>query len=81
MSAGPSRSESEEEKIGRKYVQTFECDDRSRVYKELADELIAKKLNECSWIRSIRREPLYNGFDHIYATYDHGVRRVYTVEH
>lgn len=68
-----------EEKQGRNYVETFRCDDVTRVYDDLAHELISKKINECRWIRSISRKPLYNGFDKITVTYDHGGRRVYTV--
>lgn len=68
-----------EEKRGSKYTQTFECHDGERTYRDLSNELIAKKINACTWIRSIKRIPLYNGFDRITVTYDHGGRRVYTV--
>ena len=68
-----------EEKQGRNYVETFRCDDEKRVYDDLAHELISKKINCCSWIKSIKRQPLYNGFDKIIVAYDHGGRRVYTV--
>lgn len=68
-----------EEKQSGKYVETFKCEDAQRVYDDLAHELISKKINECRWIRSIKRTPLYNGFDRITVTYDHGGRRVYTV--
>jgi hypothetical protein len=69
-----------EEKQGRNYVETFRCEDEKTVYADLAHELISKKLNECSWIKSIKRTPLYNGFDKITVSYDHGKgRRVYTV--
>lgn len=68
-----------EEKQGRAFVTTWECDDAMQVYDDLTHELIAKKLNGCSWIKSIKRVPLYNGFDRITVYYDHGGRRVYTV--
>ena len=68
-----------QEKDGRAYVTTFSSDDAARVYEDLAHELISKKINSCTWIKSIKRRPMYNGFDEITVTYDHGGRRVYTV--
>ena len=69
-----------EEKQGRKFVVTWESDDAMQVYDDLAHELIAKKINNCTWIRSIKRTPLYNGFDRITVTQDNGNRRIYTVK-
>ena len=70
-----------QEKTKGGYIETYRQDDEIAVYSELAAELIAKKINSCSWIRSIQRKPLYNGFDEITVYYDHGKgRRVYTVE-
>lgn len=68
-----------QEKQGRNFVTTWECNDATQVYDDLTHELIAKKLNACNWIKSIKRVPLYNGFDRITVSYDHGGRRVYTV--
>lgn len=68
-----------EEKKDRKYVQTYECTDAATVYADLAQELISKKINACQWIKSIKRTTLYNGFQRVTVTYDHGGRRVYTV--
>ena len=70
-----------QEKDGRTYTETFRCEDELQVYKDLAHELVSKKLNECRWIKSIKRRPLYNGFDEITVTYDHGGRRIYTIAH
>lgn len=48
------------------------------VAQKLAEELIAKKLNSCSWIRSIRRTTDYQtGGDIVTVIYDHGGRSVY----
>jgi hypothetical protein len=67
-------------KQGREYMTTFCCTDEKQVYDDLAHELIAKKINNCLWIRSIKRENLYNGYERITVYYDHGEgRRVYTV--
>lgn len=68
-----------EKKVGRNYEQTWSSDDKTRVYDDLAHELISKKLCECSYIRSITRKQLYNGFIKITVTYDNGDRRVYTI--
>lgn len=68
-----------EEKKNGKYTETYRCEDSARVYDDLAHELISKKINECRWIRSIKRTPLYNGFDRITVTYNHGGRRLYVV--
>ena len=68
-----------EEKKNGKFVETFRCEDEQRVYDDLSHELIAKKINGCSWIRSIKRNQLYNGFIQIVISYDHGGRRTYTI--
>lgn len=68
-----------QEKQAGKYVTTFTQKDAQAVYDDLAHELISKKINLCTWIKSIKRSPLYNGFDRITVTYDHGGRRIYTV--
>ena len=59
-------------KRGKNFVETFSSDDTMYVYKRLADELIAKKINCCRWIKSIKRENLYNGFQRITVVYIHG---------
>lgn len=69
-----------EAKQGKKYVNTFECHDAEQTYRDLAHEMIAKKINDCRWIKSIKRTPLYNGYDRITVTYDHGGRRIYTIK-
>lgn len=67
-------------KEGKKYVTTFTSADPLYIYERLAGELISKKINECRWIHSIKRKPLYNGFQEITITYDHGGRSVYVVK-
>lgn len=69
-----------EVKIGRVYKAENTCTDTTEVYKALSNDIIAKKVNGCTYIKSIRREPLYNGYQRIIVTYDNKVRRVYTVE-
>ena len=69
-----------EVKNGKKYEITNTCNDVTEVYKSLANDMISKKLNNCTYIRSIKRIPLYNGFDKITVSYDNDVRRIYTIE-
>lgn len=70
-----------EVKEGREWVAQFANTDPVEVFKWLTDELIAKKLNQCAYIRSIKRENLYNGFQRITVTYssEHGGRSVYVI--
>lgn len=69
-----------EEKQNGKYVETFRCEDEQRVYDFLSHELIAKKLEGCQYIRSIKRKQLYTGFIQIIVSYSNGDRRTYTVK-
>ena len=67
-----------EEKQGRAFVTTWECDDAMQVYDDLTHELISKKLNGCTWIKSIKRVQRYTHVE-IIVTYDHGGRDIFTV--
>ena len=64
-----------------KWVEEFTNTDPGEVYKWLTDSLIAKKLNACQYIRTIKRENLYNGFQKITVTYsnEYGGRSVFYV--
>lgn len=67
-------------KEGRNWRETHANTDPAEVYKYLAEDLIAKKINACSYIRSIKRTNLYNGFQKIVVSYDNGVRATYTIK-
>lgn len=69
-----------EVKEGRVWRESFVTTDPVEVYKFLAEELIAKKINACSYIRSIKRTNLYNGYQKIVISYDNGDRAVYTIK-
>ena len=69
-----------EVKNGNKYEVTRTITDEFEVYRDLANDLIHKKINECKYITRIRKVPLYNGYDKIYVIYNNGVRRTYTVK-
>jgi tRNA(Ile)-lysidine synthase TilS/MesJ len=68
-----------EVKKGRAWCESVVITDPVEVYKFLAEELIAKKINACSYIRSIKRTNLYNGYQKIVISYDYGGRAVYTI--
>ena len=61
------------------FSPSWKSEDVAKVYKDLAEELINKKINACTYIKSIRREQLYNGFINITVLYDHGGKRIYTI--
>lgn len=69
-----------ERKTGKNFEQTYQSENKEQVYQDLAHELISKKLCGCSYIRSITRKQLYNGFIKIVVAYDNGDRRIYTIE-
>ena len=69
-----------ESKKNGKYEVTYTLTDVTEVYKSLAQALIAKKINNCSYIKSIKRVNNYDGTQNITITYDNNVRNIYTVE-
>ena len=68
-----------EVKNGKNYEITNTCTNCTDVYESLARDLINKKICQCSYIKSIKRTNLYNGFEKIIVTYDNNVRRTYTI--
>lgn len=69
-----------EEKKNGKYIETFRDENAASVYEWLASDLISKKINGCTYIRSISRTPLYNGFQKITITYTNNVRNIFIVK-
>ena len=69
-----------EVKNGKTYEVTRVCEDRAEVYESLAHDLVNKKLCACTYIKSIKRVQMYNGFEKITITYDNDVRRIYVIE-
>ncbi len=53
--------------------------DKETIFRELASDLISKKINKCTYITSIRMEQLYSGFINIIVYYNNGVKRVYHI--
>lgn len=69
-------------KQGNEWVETW-ATEGERVYEDLAKDLIAKKLENCTYIRSIKRKQNYDGTNTITVNYTPdcgGGRRIYTIE-
>lgn len=64
---------------GKAWETTYETTDAARIHESLMHDLIAKKLEKCSYITSIRHTENYNGTATITVTYSGGVRTLYTV--
>ena len=54
--------------------------DPATVYKMLTNELIAKKINKCTYIKSIRRRQNYDGTATITVLYTNNVRALYVIK-
>lgn len=66
-------------KQGKEYVATSRTEDKATVYKSLAEDLIAKKLENCGHIISIKRTQMYT-YKKIVVTYDNNTRAIYEIE-
>ncbi len=66
-------------KNGKSWAVEFVDTDALSVYKSLTDDLIAKKINQCSYIKSIKRTPLYNGTQKITVVYNNDCRAIYEI--
>jgi hypothetical protein len=69
-----------EVKHGKKWSPENEITEETLVYKYLSNDLIAKKLNQCSYIKTIKRTPNYDGTQTIVVTYNNDCRSIYTVK-
>lgn len=63
-----------------KWVDTYIENNPESVYKSLVHDLVAKKINQCKYIKSIKRIQNYNGTNTIIVLYDNNIRSIYTVE-
>lgn len=52
-------------KDGKNYIETYTTTDALIIYQRLTNALISKKINDCKWIRSIKRVNLYTGYQKI----------------
>ena len=67
-------------RVGNAWSTTLEDTDSANVYEFLTHDLIAKKLNACTYIKSITRVNNYDGTQTVTVTYDTATRNVYTVK-
>lgn len=51
------------------WTETAEMNDKTEIYRSLADDFIAK-LNKANYVKSIRRRTLYNGYQEITVFYN-----------
>lgn len=67
-------------KENNEYIETYATTDAETIYRRLTEELISKKINCCKYIRSIKRENLYNGFQKITVQETNGIKAVYIIK-
>lgn len=66
-------------KEGKKWIETYATGDPVAVYEALSSDLIAKKINACTYITGIKRTQNYNGTITITVNYNNDTRSVYTI--
>jgi hypothetical protein len=67
-------------KEGKTYKESHTTSDTLTIYQRLTENLISKKINSCTYIRSIKRMNLYNGFQRITVYMDNGVKIEYIIK-
>jgi hypothetical protein len=65
-------------KVGKSWETTWASDDKATIYEKLANALVSKKINQCSYIKSIKRIQHYTHVE-IIVTQDNGYRSIYKV--
>lgn len=66
-------------KNGRNWEESYRNTNPADVYESLSLALINKKIHACTFIKSIKRTPNYDGTQTITVMYDNGVKTVYIV--
>lgn len=66
-------------KENNKWVKTYETDNLEIIYTSLANELIAKKINQCTYIKSIKRIPMYDGTQKIVIYQNNDIKTIYHI--
>jgi hypothetical protein len=67
-------------KEGKNYIETYSTIDPLIIYQRLTNTLIAKKINCCNWVRSIKRVNLYNGYQKIIVLENNGCKSEYIIK-
>jgi hypothetical protein len=63
-----------------KWIVENTIENLEEIYSSLSADLIAKKINACTYIKSIKRVCNYDGTQNIIVNFGNGARRVYTVK-
>ena len=66
-------------KDGKCYKEIYRTENEAEVYEALANDLIAKNLNNTSSIKNIRKNDNYDGTQEIIIIYATEVQAIYTV--
>ena len=61
-------------------LDSYQTSDPLEIYTRLTNTLIAKKINCCKWVRSIKRENLYNGYQKITVLQNNGIKEIYIIK-
>lgn len=69
-----------EKKENNTWIKCYETFNETEIYQSLCRDLIAKKINQCSYIRSIKRVQNYDGTITIIVSYDNKTRSVYRIK-
>ncbi len=67
-------------KNGNKWEQTFKETNEERINKSLLNDIIAKKMHKCTYIKSISERTNYDGTRTFKVYYDNNCMNEYTVE-
>ena len=62
------------------YMETYATTDPLTIYQRLTNTLIAKKINCCLWVKSIKRVNLYNGYQKIIVLENNGCKSEYIIK-
>ena len=66
-------------KEGKKWVESAKTYNADVVKDSLLSDLISKKINKCTYIKSIKKVNLYNGFSRFIVYYDNSVKSEYII--
>lgn len=67
-------------KNGRKWELRFEETDPETIHKELLDNIVAKKMHNCSYIKSIKESCNYDGTRTFTVYFSNDTKAVYIIE-
>lgn len=69
-----------EKKENNAWIKCYETFNETEIYKSLCTDLIAKKINQCRYIKTIKRIQNYDGTITIIVNYDNNTRSVYRIK-